>query len=427
MGKTVALIMAGGQGKRMDVLCYVRPKPALPFAGRLNIIDFTLSNCVYSGINDLAILTDYHRTYMARYLREWGLSNAVRTFHILEPKTGSYKGTADAVFQNLSHLNKFNAQNVLILAGDHIYKMDYREMLNFHEQTRADVTVGVIRVPIEEAHRFGTVSLSDGSEILKFVEKSRNLSSNLASMGIYIFNRDILSQRLAEDAVQLDSPHDFGYAILPGMVGRDKVNAYEFTDYWQDIGTPQAYYAANMELVCAQPSFSLNDIRTILTRRRNLWPSNISQQSRVANSLLSPGCVINGRVENSILSPGVVVDEHAEVWNSVLMPNVFVGHHSVVDKCIIDEEVNIGKLCYIGFGKSFRSGDGDVTVLGKGVNVPSRTAIGRNCTVLPHVNTSSFRGNLIVSGSTLSRHGVVQKPDTNERVGRYERESVQVA
>jgi len=409
MRKTVALILAGGRGRRMDVLCHMRPKPALPFAGRFKVIDFTLSNCVYSGINALAILTDYQRSYMAKYLRQWGLTNAVRTFHILEPRTGSYQGTADAVYQNLPYLNKFNTENVLILAGDHIYKMDYHEMLAFHEQAKAALTVGVIRVPIEEAHRFGTVSVGDGGEILEFVEKSRNPRSNLASMGIYVFNRDVLSQRLKEDASRPDSTHDFGYAILPSMVGRDKVNAYEFTGYWQDIGTPQAYYAANMELVCAQPSFSLNGTRTVLTRHLNLPPPNISQQNMVVNSLLSPGCVIKGRVENSILSPGVWVDEQAEVRNSVLMPNVFVGYHSVVDTCIIDEGVNIGKLCYIGFGKPLLSGDRDITVLGTGVTVPSHTAIGRNCTVLPHVDMSSFRGNLIASGSIISQHGVTKK------------------
>jgi glucose-1-phosphate adenylyltransferase len=409
MEKIVALILAGGQGKRMDVLCHLRPKPALPFAGRFKVIDFTLSNCVYSGINHLAILTDYQRSYMAKYLREWGLANAVKTFNVLEPKTGSYKGTADAVYQNLPYLNNFDTENVLILGGDHIYKVDYGKMITFHEQSKAAVTVGVIRVPIEEAHRFGTVSLGDGGEMLDYVEKPRHPRSNLASMGIYVFNRDVLAERLNEDAIESDSPHDFGYAIIPSMVGRDKVYAYEFTDYWQDIGTPQAYYAANMELISAQPSFSLNTTRTVLTQRLDLPPPNISHKAMVVNSLLSPGCVIKGRVENSILSPGVRIDEQAEVRNSVLMPNVLVGYHSVVDTCIIDEGVNIGKLCYIGFGKSLLLGDGDITILGKGVNVPSHTAIGRNCTVLPRVGTSSFRGNLVASGSILSQRGITRK------------------
>jgi glucose-1-phosphate adenylyltransferase len=427
MGKTIAVIMAGGRGKRMDVLCYVRPKPALPFAGKFNVIDFTLSNCVHSGISDVAVLTDYHRSYMARYLRQWGLSNAMRTLQILEPKTGSYKGTADAVFQNLPHLDELSAQNVLILAGDHVYKMDYREMIAFHERTEAAVTVGVTRVPIEEAHRFGTVTLGDGNEILEFVEKSSYPSSNLASMGIYIFNRRILAQRLAEDAVQPGSPHDFGYAILPGMVGKDKVNAYEFTGYWQDIGTPQAYYSANMELICRQPRFSLDGTQPVLTQRLTVPPPYISDRAKVVNSLISPGCIIKGYVENSILSPGVLIDEQTEVWNSVLMSNTFVGYHSVVDKCIIDAKVNIGKLCYIGFGNAHPAANDDITVLGKGVNVPSHTIVGHNCTVLPYVNVASSRGNLIASPSILSQHGVFQKPNINDGVGRYERESIHVA
>jgi glucose-1-phosphate adenylyltransferase len=426
MEKTVALIMAGGRGKRMDVLCRVRPKPALPFAGKFSVIDFALSNCVYSGIADLAILTDYQRSYLARYLRGWGLSNAIRTFHILEPSTGSYKGTADAVFQNLPYLNKLNAQNVLILAGDHVYKMNYREMIAFHEQTKADVTVGVIRIPIEEAYRFGTVSLGDDGKILEFVEKSKNSRSNLASMGIYIFNRDILARRLAENA-QMDLPHDFGYAILPGMVGRDKVKAYEFTGYWQDIGTPDAYYAANMELVCAQPRFSLDGTKPVLTQRLNLPPPYISDQAMVINSLISPGCVIKGYVKDSVLSPGVWVDERAEVWKSVVMSNAFIGYHSVVESCIIDEGVNIGKLCYIGFGKSLLPGDSDITVVGKGVNVPSNTVIRRNSRVLPHVDTSSLRSNPVASSPALSQDSIVQRSWANEEVQINERESVHVA
>jgi glucose-1-phosphate adenylyltransferase len=411
----------------MDALCHVRPKPALPFAGNLNVIDFTLSNCVYSGIDDLAVLTDYQRSYMARYIRKWSLSNGMRTFQILEPVTGSYKGTADAVFQNLPFLNKLNAQNVLILAGDHIYKMDYREMIAFHEQAGAAVTVGVTRVPIEEAHAFGTVSLGEGGEILEFVEKSRSPLSNLASMGIYVFNIDILAQRLSEDAIQPNSPHDFGHAILPSMVGRDKVSAYEFTGYWQDIGTPQAYYAANMELVCSQPRFSLDGTRPVLTQRLNLPPPHISDQALVVNSLVSPGCVIKGYVKDSILSPGVLVDERAEVWNSVVMTNVCIGYRSVVDACIVDEEVNIGEMCYIGFGESFLARDDDITVLGKGVNVPSHTVIRRNCTVPPYVNTSTFRDTPVAAHPTLLQCDVVRGPNTEKREERNERESVYVA
>jgi len=426
MEKTVAVIMAGGRGKRMDVLCRVRPKPALPFAGKFGVIDFALSNCVYSGIADLAILTDYQRSYLARYLREWGLSNAIRTFHILEPRTGSYKGTADAVFQNLPYLNKLNAQNVLILAGDHVYKMDYREMIAFHERIKADVTVGVIRIPIEEAYRFGTVTVGGDGDILEFVEKSKNSRSNLASMGIYVFDKDVLAERLTENA-QMDLPHDFGYAILPGMVGRDKVKAYEFTGYWQDIGTPDAYYAANMELVSAQPRFSLDGTQPVLTQRLNLPPPYISGEAMVINSLISPGCVIKGYVKNSVLSPGVWVDERAEVWKSVVMSNAYIGYHSVVDSCVIDEGVNIGKLCYIGFGKSLLAGDSDITVVGKGINVRSNTVIRRNARVLTHADASSLRSNSVASSPILSQGCMVPKSWANEEVRINERESVHIA
>jgi glucose-1-phosphate adenylyltransferase len=427
MGKTVAMIMAGGRGKRMDVLCHVRPKPALPFAGTVNVIDFALSNCIYSGIADLAILTDYQRTYMARYLRAWSLSNGVGTLRVLEPVTGSYEGTADAVFQNLQHLDELNAQNVLILAGDHVYKMDYREMIALHGQTGADVTVGVIRIPNEEAHRFGTVSLSDDGEVLEFVEKARNPRSNIASMGIYVFNRDILAQRLAEDAVRPNSPHDFGYAILPDMVGRDKVKAYEFTGYWQDIGTPEAYYAANMELLSRQPLFSLDGTKPVLTSHLNVPPARIADQAVVVNSLVSPGCVIKGYVKDSILSPGVCVDERAEVWNSVVLSNAFIGYHSVADTCIIDEEVNIGKECYVGFGKTLLPGESDITVVGKGGNVRPHAVIRRNSRVLYHVGASTLRSNPVAPSPVLSQYSMVQKACANEEVPRDERESIYVA
>jgi glucose-1-phosphate adenylyltransferase len=424
--KTVGVIMAGGKGKRMDGLCRARPKPVLPFAGKYSVIDFALSNCLYSGIADLAVLTDYQRSYLARYLREWGLSNAVRTFRILEPSAGSYKGTSDAVFQNLPYLDKLNAQNVLILAGDHVYKMDYGDMIAFHERAKADVTVGVIRVPIEDAHRFGTLSVSDDGTVLRFVEKSNYPDGDVASMGIYVFNKDVLAERLAENA-RTDFPHDFGYTILPGMVGRDRVKAYEFTGYWQDIGTPEAYYAANMELLSIQPRFSLDGMKPVLTQRLNLPPPYISDGAMVINSLISPGCVVKGYVKNSILSPGVWVDERAEVWKSVVMANAFIGYHSMIDSCIIDEKVTIGRLCGIGFGKSFLPGENDITVVGKGINVPSRTMIRRGSRVLPRADASSLKGNPASLNVALSQGSIVQGSPVSEEMQKNECESVHAA
>jgi glucose-1-phosphate adenylyltransferase len=425
MEKTVAVIMAGGRGSRMDVLCRLRPKPTLPFAGKFSVIDFALSNCVYSGIGDVAVLTDYQRSYLGRYLREWGLSNAVRSLHVLEPAAGSYRGTADAIFQNLSHLSKLSVRNVLILGGDHVYKMDYRKMIACHERTEADLTVGVTRIPIEEAYRLGTVSVGDAGEIVEFAEKSKTSPSNLASMGIYVFNIDVLARRLEENA-RADLPHDFGYAILPSMVGKDRVKAYEFSGYWQDIGTPEAYYAANMELVSAQPGLSLDGTRPVLTHRLGLPPPYISSQALVINSLISPGCVIKGHVENSILSPGVWVDERAEVWKSVVMSDASIGYGSVVDSCILDEKVTIGKLCCIGFGESTLLGGSHITVVGKGVNVPSHTVIRRSSRVMPDANASSLKGNPAASPA-LSQGDALPGTGVNEEVRENGRESVHVA
>jgi glucose-1-phosphate adenylyltransferase len=404
VNKTAALILAGGRGKRMDILCYVRPKPTLPFAGRFRVIDFSLSNCIYSKISDIAILTDYMRSYMADYIRLWRLFNANHAnCHVLDPKVGSYLGTADAVYQNLDHLNRCNADTVLVLAGDHVYKLDYRKMLAFHRKVNPDVTVGVVPVPIEETHRFGTVTLDADGRITNFLEKSPISRSNLASMGIYLFDKEVLTERLIEDAGNSASRHDFGHSLLPDMVKRDRVFAYRFEGYWQDIGTVEAYYGANMELIKEQPGFSLNSATPVMTQEQLPSSPRIGKQSSIINSLVSPGCVIKGHVENSILSPQVWVDERAVIRNSVIMGNAFIGRGTVIDRCVLDEEVRIGDYCYLGFGSSLIPGDWDITVLGKGVTVPPHTAIGRNCKIMPHVNSSDFVTNLITTGAILTK------------------------
>jgi glucose-1-phosphate adenylyltransferase len=406
MQKVLAMILAGGRGKRMGFLSQERPKPALPFAGRFRIIDFSLSNCIHSRIDNTALLIDYQRSHMANYLKRWNLTNdTAGNFCILEPSAGFYKGTADAVYQNLDYLQRCGPDRILILAGDHVYKMDYRKMLTFHEKVKAEVTVGVVQVPIEQAHRFGTVTTDSKGRIRDFVEKAQIPQSTLASMGIYIFNSDILTRRLTEDAAQPDSPHDFGYAILPKMVKQDgdRVYAFEFEGYWQDIGTIDAYYAANMELTREKPSFSLDGNWPVFTEDPSLSLPNISQQgSNIINSIVSPGCVVKGRVENSILSPGVRVEEEAVVNNSVLMANVSIGYHSVVDHCVLDEEVKVGKFCYVGFRTGPTSGDcGGITVLGKGATVPHYIAIGRNCKILPYVQPTDFISPVVTSESVV--------------------------
>lgn len=417
MGRVLAMVLAGGRGKRMDIMCYGRPKPALPFAGRFRVIDFSLSNCIHSQIRDAAVLIDYQRSQLANYLSNWYSANAgLREAAILEPRTGSYRGTADAVYQNLDYVDRQGADTVLILAGDHIYKMDYRKLVAYHQQVGADVTVGVVPVPIDQAHRFGTVITDGGGRITEFVEKSSMPKSNLASMGIYVFRRDTLERRLNEDARRPDSPHDFGYAILPGMVGRDRVSAYKFNGYWQDIGTVEAYYAASMELVRQKPSFSLDGNWPVLAQDKSVPPARKSGQGTIINSITSSGCTVKGRVENSILGPGVWVDEQAVVKDSVLMDNAFVGYHSVVDHCILDEGVSIGRFSYIGLGTSLLPEDPGVTVLGKGVTVPNRTAIGRNCRISPHVNVADLATSAVPPGTVVSPQSMARSTATRERV-----------
>jgi glucose-1-phosphate adenylyltransferase len=279
--------------------------------------------------------------------------------------------------------------------------MDYRKMLAFHVKVKAEVTVGVIRVPVKEAHRFGTVVIDREGRIQDFVEKSLNPLSTLASMGIYILNKDTLAERLVEDASVQDSLHDFGYSILPRMVKHDRVFAYEFAGYWQDIGTVEAYYQANMELLVATPRFSLNSNWPVLIDHDALPAPERSKDGRIVDSLISPGCVIKGFVENSILSPGVHVEEEASVKNSIVMANTFVGYHSVVESCIIDEGVQIGKLCYIGFGRSLLPGNCEITVVGKDVAIPSHTAVGRKCKILPKAGLGDFKGSLIPPGNII--------------------------
>jgi glucose-1-phosphate adenylyltransferase len=379
------------------------PKPALPFAGQYRVIDFALSNCIHSQLNNIAILIDYQRWRMAEYLKRWCQMNGnTDGFHILQPQAGSYSGTADAVYKNIDFLQKQKIDTVLILAGDHVYKMDYRQMLAFHQRCKADVTIGVTPVTIEQAYRFGIVTADAKSRVVGFVEKPTSPpQSNLASMGIYVFNKQVLVKRLIEDAALPDSPHDFGYAVIPGMLKRDKAYAYQFAGYWQDIGTKEAYYEANMELTHEQSSFSLDGSCPVLTAS-NLSQTTETHEGSIKNSIISPGCVIHGEVENSVLSPGVSVDKQAVVRNSVLMANVVVGCHSVVDRCILDEGVRVGDFCHLGCAPDSVSESWEVTVVGKGVTVPSGTAISQDLRKSLHIEPTDSATKSASSGPITS-------------------------
>ena len=404
MVSALAAILAGGRGKRMGILCQNRAKPALPFAGKYCVIDYTLSNCIHSQINDIVVLTDYLRSDMADYLNDWVAMNGNnKKMRIVEPGNGSYLGTADAVYQNIEYLERSNADLVIVLAGDHIYRMDYRRMIAFHKKMGADVTIGIVPVPLEQAQRFGIVTIDDKKNIVNFVEKPEFPESNLVSMGIYVFNKKILIERLVEDALTPHSPHDFGHAIIPRMVRKDIVAGYEFKGYWRDIGTPESYYTSNMEVLGSRPLFNANDGSPVLTRFDHLASPIISSQDNISNSIIGRGCVIKGRVENSIISPNVYIQEKAEVRNSIIMSDCYIGYHSIVDHCILDANVNVDEFCYLGFDGSSTGDSWKVSIIGEGVTVPSHTAICRNCKVQPFNGPDDFPGKVISSNTILSQ------------------------
>ena len=404
MDSTICMILAGGRGRRMDILSYERAKPLLSFGGGFHVIDFVLTNCLRSGIKDITALVDYQRFDVTSYLRQWHQTNGKgQSFLVLGPKSGSYTGTADAVYQNIDYLEKHKANDVLILAADHIYKMDYRKMLSFHRKTKADATIGIVTVPVEEAYRFGIVKITTGGKIVEFIEKPKTAKSNLASMGIYIINKQTLLEYLRRDASDLDSPHDFGHAIIPQMIDTNNVFAYKFNSYWQDIGTVDAYYQAHMELVKPTPSYSLNTSWSILTTEfANALPPKIYRQDGVKHSLISPDCTIKGTVENSVLSTGVKIEKDAVVRNSVILAHTTIGPHSLIDRCILDENVRVGEFSYIGYANDHFSDSRDITIIGKGTTVPSGTAIGHNCKVLPDVEPDDFLKKAIPSNTVLA-------------------------
>ncbi|HHT9112869.1 MAG TPA: glucose-1-phosphate adenylyltransferase [Candidatus Wunengus sp. YC65] len=373
------MILAGGQGERLYPLTKDRAKPAVPFGGIYRIIDFTLSNCINSGLRKICVLTQYKSYSLDRHLRiGWNIfNNELDEFieNIPPQKRISdmwYQGTADAVYQNIYVLEGEHPEKVLILAGDHIYKMDYRELIEFHETNNADLTVPCIEVPIKEASRFGVMSIDNEQQIVEFNEKPASpkpIQSNpgmaLVSMGIYLFNTQVLVKRVIEDTKR-DTIHDFGKNIIPSMINKDRVFAFIFRDknnkavkYWRDIGTIDAYWEANMDLVQVDPIFNLYDIDwPIRTYHEQLSPAKTvfselfpgGRCGTVLDSLVSNGCIISGaRVERSILSPNVRIDNYSEVIDSILMAGVRIGKNVKIRKAIIDKSVIVPDGKHIGY------------------------------------------------------------------------------
>jgi glucose-1-phosphate adenylyltransferase len=410
-----ALVLAGGLGTRLCLLSEQRAKPAVPFAGKYRIIDFTLSNCVNSGIFDVGVLTQYRPTSLHRHIgigRPWDLDRTRGGVQLLQPSPGSltgewYMGTADAIRRNLIHLRRRSAEQVLVLSGDHVYKMDYNVLYGFHRASGASLTVAVTEVPESEIRSFGILETDPTGRVTGFLEKPDKADSRLASMGVYLFEREPLTQWLAEDAAMPDSTHDFGRDLLPRLVARgEAVYAYRFRDYWQDVGTLDSYYASQLELLSETPPLELSDSEWVIhTQSADRPPVRFTPDSRVTRSLICNGCRIEGTVERSVLSPGVVVLPGAVVRDSIVMNDSVVERGAIVDRGVIDKSVTVGEGARIGWGENgvpnracpehLSSG---LVMIGKGAHVPPGITIGRNARIGSAVAASAFTGDVPAGG-----------------------------
>lgn len=384
--KIVAMLLAGGQGSRLGILTSGMAKPAVPFGGKYRIIDFPLSNCVNSDIDTVGVLTQYRPLALNSYLgtgQHWDLDRQEGGVFVLPPYMTEdsgrwYSGTANAIYQNRSFVDQYDPEYVLILSGDHIYKMDYAKMLRFHIEKNAAATIAVIRVPMEEAHRFGIMNTDENDTIVSFEEKPKQPKSNNASMGIYIFNWKLLRRYLEEDELDPKSSNDFGKNIIPAMLGAgETMVAYPFEGYWKDVGTVSSLWEANMDLLGYPPVLELNDPSwRIYTKNPTMPPHFVGWDSEVRDSLVTEGSVVYGKVEHSVLFCGTTVGRNAEVRDSVVFPNAKIGDNCKVHKAIIGENAIIGAGAVI--GGPVRETDtvdnrltGDIALIGNDVEIPA--------------------------------------------------------
>ncbi|CAN5792601.1 glucose-1-phosphate adenylyltransferase [soil metagenome] len=426
MKRILAIVLAGGEGERLSILSAIRAKPAVPFGGKYRIIDFTLSNCVNSDLDNVLVLTQYNPRSLNDHIgvgRPWDLDRNVRGIRLLQPyiargrPTEWYRGTADAVLQNIETIREESADLVVVLAGDHIYKMDYQPFVAAHRRRRADVTVAVKRVPIGEANRFGILALDDDDRVAEWQEKPKQPKSDLASLGIYVFSKKSLLAWLDE------SRPDFGRHVIPAMLaGGARVYGHRFEDYWQDVGTIESYWQAQMDLLEDHPRLDLYDKEWLIhTRSEERAPARIGPTANVHRSLISHGCLISGTVERSVLSPGVRVDVGAVVRDSIVMFDSVIRAGAVVDRAIIDKEVSVGPNAVVGMGVDYETPNKQeperlntgITVIGKHSVVPNGTRLGRNVKIGQEVRASDFGGRRSVpSGGTVER-----ERDNRSRVG----------
>ena len=415
----IAMLLAGGQGSRLGVLTSKMAKPAVAFGGKYRIIDFPLSNCINSGIDTVGVLTQYQPLRLNTHIGigiPWDLDRNVGGVTVLPPYEKStnsewYTGTANAIYQNLEYMEQYNPDYVLILSGDHIYKMDYKIMLDYHKANNADITIAAMPVPIEEAKRFGIVVTDDDNRITEFEEKPENPKSNLASMGIYIFSWKVLKNALI--ALKDQNECDFGKHVIPYCFENNKrLFAYEYNGYWKDVGTLNSYWEANMELIDIIPVFNrYEEFWKIYTRTDAIPPQYISSDAFIEKSIIGDGSEIYGKVYNSVIGSGVVIEEGAVVRDSIIMQDTVIGKNTSVEKAIIAEEVVIGDNVEIGVGeeaenvlkpKIYNSG---LVTIGECTVIPDGVKIGKNTAVSGETKPEDYPNGELVGGGVIIKAG----------------------
>ena len=415
----IAMLLAGGQGSRLGVLTSKVAKPAVAFGGKYRIIDFPLSNCINSGIDTVGVLTQYQPLRLNSHIGigiPWDLDRNVGGVTVLPPYEKStssewYTGTANAIYQNLEYMEQYNPEYVLILSGDHIYKMDYKIMLDYHKANNADITIAAMPVPIEEASRFGIVVTDSDNRITEFEEKPANPKSNLASMGIYIFSWKVLKDALIK--LKDQNGCDFGKHVIPYCFENNKrIFAYEYNGYWKDVGTLSSYWEANMELVDIIPVFNLyEEFWKIYTKTDAIPPQYVSSEGFIEKSIIGDGAEIYGKIFNSVVGSGVVIEEGAEVRDSIIMQDTVIGKNSKVYKSIIAEEVTIGDNVELGIGeeaenvlnpKIYNSG---LVTIGECSVIPDNVKIGKNTAISGVTTLEDYKDGALASGGVIIKAG----------------------
>ena len=414
----IAMLLAGGQGSRLGVLTANKAKPALSFGGKYRIIDFPMSNCINSGVDTVGVLTQYQPLQLNRHIGigiHWDLDRRNGGVTILSPHIKGdagewYSGSANATYQNIAFIDDYNPDYVLILSTDHIYKMDYSKMLAAHKKNKADVTIAVQEVTMDEASRMGILNADENDQVYEFEEKPPQPKSNLASMGNYLFNWPVLREML-EEANRLYADSDYGKHIIPMVLERQKkLFAYRFNEYWKDVGTVEAYWMANMDLIQTVPEFNLyEDFWKIYTDSDHQPPLYTGPNSDVRTSILSEGCEVLGSVHNSVIGPDVIIEEGARVVASIIMGRTIVKSGAFVERCVVDDSCIIGEKAVIGAGESLINVDyphiydSGITVLGESTVVPAGVNIGKNCVLYGQTSLEDYPGGQLPSGHSIIR------------------------